>query len=75
VTHGAFTFTVGLGLMDDSLPAPTTWRVFTDYERGVNGLRNLLRRPSTSDWAYVAGALESVLRSEPTLQVSADVEG
>ena len=63
------TFTLSIGIMDESIgQVPSEWRVGLSFEKPLNGIRSWFKATPSDELKYLAGVLESSLRSEPRMR-------
>ena len=71
VKHKGRTFTVSLGVMDESISVvPAEWRVGLAYEKLCNGISGWLRPVPIDLFRGVFGRLRAILSSETRFRVS-----
>lgn len=68
-SHRTFTFTISIGIMDDSIGrSPAEWCVGVSFERGMNGIRSFFRKAPVVEHAQVSEGVEQVLTAEPRIR-------
>jgi hypothetical protein len=71
VKHRGHTFTVAIGVMDESIGmVPAEWRVGLSYEKLLNGIRGWFRAAPTEAFSELFQRLWSILSAEPRFTVS-----
>ena len=69
LTSEGHKFMLAIGIEDDSVgESPAQWRVGISYERMLNGLGSLIKRPPTAQLDQLASNLAAILMAEPSFE-------